>query len=145
MKKTLFVSLFITVYVCLGLNTNAQDDVKVPAKVKEAFNNQYPDAMDTYWYFNDPDYEVSFSTETRDLFAYYDAEGTWIETLESINYSELPQAVKTAIKSSDYSTYEVTSITLVERSDENAYKILFYNEEEEEEFEVTFDSEGNEK
>lgn len=113
----------------------AQEDV--PPGAIEALTAKYPTAEDVRWGRDRNDsHEAHFRFEGRKLRADYTESGAWIETEESIDYGELPAAVREAIEAE----YDAHDIVELEHTD-NAVKGDFYDVELDPKGEKKFDVE----
>lgn len=110
---------------------------EVPAGAIESLAAKYPTAEDIRWGRDRNDsHEAHFEFEGRKLRADYTESGAWIETEESIDYDELPAAVREAIEAE----YDVDDIVELEYTD-NAEKGDFFDVEIDPEGEKKFDVE----
>lgn len=103
--------------------TEHKDDKYAAAEM--AFYAKYPDAEDVDWNTDDNGYhEAEFELDDEKYRADFSKEGTWIETENSIDYDDLPEAIQEAIERD----YDPDDITEVEQVD-NAEKGKFYDVE----------------
>ncbi len=97
----------------------------VPEVVERVFEKQYPDAKDVEWEVDSNGYwEADFSLEDVKYRADFRESGQWIETETSIEFSELPDAVQTAVRES----YPDEDISEVEKVD-SALRGVFFDVE----------------
>ncbi len=98
MKKLIILSALA---VCMTSGMNAQDipQSAVPTIIINAFNQQYPKAMDIDWEMDGSNYKVEFEIWFRDHEVWYDNSGKVIRTKEEISSSDLPAAISSAIQS----------------------------------------------
>ena len=116
------LSLLAT-FVFFSLTLCAQSDV--PEVVKEAFNKQFAGAKSVNWEYEsvDIEYEAAFKWERKRMTAKFDPEGNWLETEFEINQSQLPAAVKMALKM-EYADYDIDSVEKISTPErKEAYEI----------------------
>jgi hypothetical protein len=69
------------------------------------------------------DYTAKFNWDGRDYWVWYDDQGEWVGTVTNItDFSTLPAAVTATINSS-YSGYTITSASMENDKNRNAYEI----------------------
>ena len=89
MKKSIF-SIF---FICLTLAGFAKSisESKVPVMVKANFYNAYPDAKHVKWEeTNLHDFKAEFRIGDNYAAAYYDTEGKFIESDQTVEWIEVP-------------------------------------------------------
>jgi len=70
-----------------------------PAAVKNAFEKKFPNATSVSWgKENAQEWEAEFTLNGKKISSNFLADGTWVETEESINKEELPKAILTVIQ-----------------------------------------------
>ncbi len=98
---------------------------EVPNVVLEAFKAKYPNAEANRWNLDGNGYwEAKFSDNGFDYRADFGRNGVWIETEQSIDFDQLPQGVKDAIKA-EFAHEEINEIESVD----NAARGKFYDVE----------------
>jgi hypothetical protein len=116
-------------------------NIEVPVTTKTSFETKYPQASSVRWGYHRPDmsfiewdwsgwpvvdtsdYIANFSWEGNDYWAWYDANGEWIGTVNRISDpTTLPAAVNTAIKA-QYKDYTVISVDRENDKNRTAYEI----------------------
>ena len=135
----LLLSLAITVALmaCSGGSASAQKDLEIPEAVLATLAQKYPDAEDLDWEQDRNDsYEAQFKIRGQKVRADFNADGTWIETEESVKWKELPEAVQDAIKAE----FDKDDIVELEHT-VNAEKGEFYDIELDPKGEKKFDVE----
>lgn len=92
-------SILIVTLLVFGANVFCDE---LPEVVVDAFKKKYPDAEFDQWEDWEVDkngfWEVQFKLDGKEFRADYTEEGLWVETERSIEYDELPDKVKRAIK-----------------------------------------------
>jgi uncharacterized protein YxeA len=103
-----FVILFL---VMAGILVNCQEKkAEVPLAVKESFKVKYPNENDPDFEQDAHDYwEAHFKKDGEKYRADFNADGSWIETENSIKKKNLPEAIKKAIKK-EYADEEITEV-----------------------------------
>ncbi len=127
MKRFLVLLSFLTIGVvsCQEKKKDSDEKSNVPEAVQMTFQKKYPGATNPDWKQDEHGYwESHFKIDGEKYRADFNADGSWVETENSIKDGELPEAVKNVI-SEKYSDYEITE---VERVD-SAKKGVFYDVE----------------
>ena len=102
-------------------STNAQ----APEAVKKTFQAKYPGENDPDWHKDSHGYyEAHFKKDGIHYRADFNADGTWVETENSIDEDDLPEAIKKVIEDK----FDDEDINEVERVD-SATKGVFYDVE----------------
>lgn len=128
----LFIALVsVTLYSC----DSDDDDLKissVPVETRNAFTSMYPSANKVDWDNEGGYYIAEFYENNIELSAWFDSNGLWYMTEHDIPYSALPEAVKTAFKASEYASWKVDDVDMLERKDmETVYIIEAENQNQE--------------
>lgn len=113
--KTYF--LMLALGICSAAMTSCdddKDDVHVPDKLKQAFTRKYPGAK-AEWKTRQGYYIADFRYGSRDAEAWFTPDGDWRMTETEIPYAALPEAVKSAFGNSDYGTWKVDDVDMLER------------------------------
>ena len=99
MKKTLLVAVLMA---CPTANYLAAQDIsasKVPATVKTAFAQKYPDAKKVSWEKENGNYEANWGGKSgEDNSAQFKQSGTFVEIVLAIPVSQLPANVAAYVK-----------------------------------------------
>jgi hypothetical protein len=115
--------------------------VVVPDVTRTSFTSKYPTATNVNWRRYDPsvvtvdwdwagwgsmdtsDYYVSFNDNGADYWAWYDENGNWVGTVNTVtDHSSLPAGVNSMLKS-QYSGYTVVSVDRENDKNRTAYEI----------------------
>ncbi|MDQ3190431.1 MAG: PepSY-like domain-containing protein [Bacteroidota bacterium] len=123
MKKIhlLLIVLFISSAV-YAQKENVQE-TSVPKQIKDNFLAKYPTAKSRSWKTKNGDYEVKFYVENKKHESKYNLDGTWKKTTKNINKKDLPTPVIDSYNKSEFNSWMIDDIELVETPD---YKILYY-------------------
>lgn len=123
MKKILTVlalSAFIVTIISCDRNGNT-DKVEITNETEAALYEMYPDATDVSWQFKSGYSVASFSSSFTKSdnsvrrSAWFDDMGGWYMTETDITYDRLPEAVKAAFESSEYASWTIDDIDMLER------------------------------
>lgn len=120
MKK---VKLLVGALLFTGM-VFAQD---VDAKVSASFKSKYPKGAAEEWYEEDSEVACDFENEGVFGRAYFDAKGPWLRSEFSLEESELPSAVRSAIKAIQPNT-EITEATKVEMKDKTYFDVYTFDD-----------------
>jgi len=97
---------------------------EVPAKVKTAFNQKFPDATKVEWgRENAKEWEAEFKMDGKNYSANYDNNGNWMETEYRVSENELPSAVKSTL-SSKYASSKILVAEISKTKDGKVYEVL---------------------
>lgn len=116
MKKLLTAIAAIGSLVALaGCEKTGHIPFNISAEAQQAFSAKYPSATNVEWE-NKNGYSVAdFRSDNRDRSAWFDSFGSWYMTETEIRFSDLPQAVQNAFNASEYATWRVDDVDMLER------------------------------
>ncbi|SIQ02040.1 PepSY-like domain-containing protein [Maribacter ulvicola] len=109
MKNKSIATLTLTV---LGIFTVFAQDIdpkNVPEKLKQHFEQNYPQANDVEWEMDGQSYKVEFDHNKQEHEIWYTADGNTTKTELEITEAELPSAI-TSVIASNYDGYKVDSV-----------------------------------
>ena len=113
---------------------------KVPAKVKTAFTQKFPDAKKIRWdRENAKEWEAEFKLNGKFRSANFDNEGNWKETEYKIKTAEIPAAVQQTL-TKEFSGYEVEKTEVSETANGKFYEVKL--EKDDTEMEIVFSTDG---
>lgn len=119
--KNLF--LVVAVVSMFSLNACGQASKDVPDKVKTAFSQKFPTATKVKWdKENETEWEAEFKMNGIEYSANYGADGSWNETEYEIEAKDLPEAVKSALKT-EFAKYEIGESEVTETVEGTFYEI----------------------
>lgn len=140
MKKIIYITgvfAFLTIFT-----TSAFAQIrKIPAEVTNAFQEKYPNAASVEWRDKLSSFTATFQLDSTTYIAQFNSKGEWESTEESIDESELPEAVTNGFDKSKYTEWNIGQVTRIEMpNDEVQYRIevakgdikkrnLYYNSE----------------
>lgn len=140
MKKIVGLTaiLFAMISATFAQENEAKEHIKVPAIVKTALKQKYPEAKNVGWEKENGNYEANWGGKSgEDNSVQFTPSGTFIEIVKAIPVSELPQPVFAYVKQ-HYKGVKITEAGKVT----NAQGKLSY-EAEVKGRDVIFDKEGN--
>jgi len=143
MKKMNGIALGIALMLCISGVSMTISTIEVPQAVQAAFAKKFPQAEEIEWETEDETtYEVDFTLHNRRVSAYFEADGTWLETEAEISAADLPEAIKNTI-ATEFANYEMEGIKKVEKANADlTYEVELESEEEDMAIEVLFDEDG---
>lgn len=112
----------------------------VPAKVKTAFEQKFPNAQKVKWdKENETEWEAEFKMSGKEYSANFSADGKWMETEYEIEESEIPLAVQKTLDN-EFADYEIEEVEISETTDGKVYE--FAIEKDETKLEVAISPDG---
>ena len=90
--------------------------------LQQKFKTDFPGAYDIEWKKAAKLYEVEFEIKRLDYEAYYDEQGNLVMYKHDISQSDLPEAIKTKLKSL-YPNYRFDDIEKMVKGTETSYKV----------------------
>ena len=119
MKK---VSILLLGLVMIFTQACAQNNSKVPAKVKAAFTQKFPTAKKAKWdKENATEWEVEFKMNGKEYSANYTSDGVWKETEYEIKKSDIPAAVKQTLNK-EFNGYDMEESEISETPEGKVYE-----------------------
>jgi len=136
--KTLF--LVIAAAAIVYSNACGQTSKDVPANVKTAFSQRFPEASEVKWdKEDDEEWEAEFKMNGKKYSANLDNTGAWMETEYEISSDEISEVVKTTIEK-EFAGYKIEESIISETADGKAYE--FELKKERDKIETTIDMNG---
>ena len=116
--------LIMAAALLISLNFYGQEVKDLPAGVKTAFIQKFPNATGVKWgKENAKEWEAEFKMDGKDYSANFDNAGGWMETEYQVTVSELPAAVKATLdKESAGSKIKLSEVT--ETKDGKAFEFV---------------------
>lgn len=140
-KSLLLAALVATALWSCDSDDNFENEKSIPQEVRNSFAQKYPSASNTEW-TNKGVYEVAeFTYNNIQASAWFDSKGTWHMTETDLSYSLLPQAIKDAFQASEYNTWKIDDVDMLERK---GFEPIYVIEVElqENEIDLYFSAEG---
>lgn len=120
MKLTLFVLLFL--FGSFMVHAQVR---KIPSEVTEAFKTRYPHGEKVSWKDDITSFEAQFILNGYEMTAYFTSKGDWLKSEKKIKFEELPAAVQNGFSKSKYTDWEKSSVSEVDKDEENIqYRIM---------------------
>lgn len=113
---------------------------EVPDNILNAFNNEYPNAMEVEWEKEGDEYEVEFEIDEVEREITYDMQANIVETGIDVSEDELPANTLTYI-SENYAGYEIDDADEVENGDMSYFEVEIENDQQE--IELLFNLQGD--
>lgn len=137
MKKLFLLFALVATF---SFHACSQSSKEVPAAVKTAFSEKFPDASKIKWSMESKtEWEAEFKMNGKEYSANYAVDGTWMETEYEIAESEIPAAVKATL-ANEFKAYKVEESELSESADGKVYE--FELTKGKEEMEVVIGTDG---
>jgi hypothetical protein len=114
-------------FAIISITASCQESkkMKVPQSVEANFMSRYSGENDPDWELDSNGFwEAHFKIDGEKYRADFQSNGLWVETENSIKDSELPEAIKAAIKRD----YKDEKITEVERVQHHSKGLFYYVE-----------------
>ncbi len=136
--KNLF--LVIAVAAIFSLTACARSGKSVPAKVKTAFSQKFPNAKKVSWdKENAHEWESEFKMNGTADSASFATDGTWKETEYRVKSADLPAAVKSTLKTK-FKEYDLEIVEVSETPEGKVFEMKLENDEHN--MEVVMDGHG---
>ena len=142
LRRHAVVSAAFALAACqLGPTPAAAQD-EVPAAVAASFATKYPGAEEVRWGRDRNDsHEAHFRLDGRKLRADFDADGTWIETEESVRWKDLPEAVRDAVEG-EYDEDDVVELEFTDNAEKGEFYDVELDPKGEKKFDVEYRADG---
>jgi len=112
---------------------------EVPDNILNAFNSEYPNAMEVEWEKEGQGYEVEFEENEVEMEITYDMQGNIIESELDVSEDELPAATTKYIEA-NYPGYEIDDADEIEIDNQEYIEVELENGQQE--IEVLFNMQG---
>lgn len=123
--KFLFLLAAVSAFIILSACNDDDDHYNPDKAVKEAFETKYPAATRVEWEKKGKYQVADFRDNNKEMSAWFDADGNWYMTETDLTgIEELPEAVKTAFRKSEYAQWKVEDIDMLERKDSETIYII---------------------
>lgn len=133
----IFAAVLFSSILFFACETSQED---VPENILNAFNSEYPDAMDVEWEKESDGYEVEFEIDDVEREITYDMQGNIIETGIDVSEDELPQNTLSYI-SENYAGYEIDDADEVENNGVTYFEVELENGDQE--IDLLFNMQGD--
>jgi hypothetical protein len=139
---TVFLCCWITVYSAVQAKCQETRLKSIPLQVSKAFATKYNRGTDAEWFRNDELYKVSFVQDEIYYFAWFTPNGKWLRSEYTIEPDDLPPVVKATLKKSQYANWQTGNANVFLYPDKAPQYQLFVYDNDWNELELFFDSEG---
>ncbi|MBN9299317.1 MAG: PepSY-like domain-containing protein [Filimonas sp.] len=85
----------------------------IPAKVKSAFRNMYPDVQNESWGASTKNYTANFTQGTKPIKSTFTENGDWLWSAMEISLNELPYIIYNTFKRSAFKDHQILHVNLV--------------------------------
>lgn len=110
MKRMITIAAVMILLAAAGA-CEKYEDGRPSKDVRAEFARMYPSAWDVEWEVFGQYWVVSFETGSRpdgtDNKAWYEHDGTWVQTFTDVRLSAVPQSVKDSLAASEYGSGQI--------------------------------------
>lgn len=139
--RAAFLMCFFVFLACTDGSLSAQ--AKTPEAVTMAFAAKYPEAKKVEWGRDRNDsHEAHFELNGTKLRADYNPDGSWIETEQSIDWGDLPDAVQEAIKE-EYKKDDIVELEFTDNAEKGKFYDVELDPKGEKKFDVEYKADGS--
>ena len=126
MRNLMIVLTIVSTFVFTAC---AQNNSKVPTKVKTAFSQKFPTAKKAKWdKENATEWEVEFKMNRDEYSANFTSDGVWKETEHEIKKSHIPTAVKQTLDK-EFNGYDMEEAEVSETLEGKVYEFALEKDE----------------
>lgn len=115
MKKCIGFVLAM-IMLCAAVATQAQIR-KMPSAVTNGLKEKFPEATDVAWKDKLSSWQATFTLKGVKTEAWFTSKGEWKETNQEMEFSNLPEEVKTGLSKSRYSEWTPGEVTIIWKKD----------------------------
>lgn len=134
-------ALAIALLSFMALGCDDDPKVNVPAEVQKSFAQKYSSASRIEWE-DKAGYKVAdFRYNNVETSAWFDTHGTWYMTESDIPFSALPLVVQTSFKASEWASWRVDDVDMIEKKDSETLYIIEV-EQRESEADIYYSADG---
>lgn len=145
MKTKIFLILMAILCVAGLQSCDNDENPSLPAELQNAFSERYPSAARVEWEVKSGYYVADFYDGANEASAWFSSDGAWYMTETDILYPDLPDAVKSAFETGDYSGWTVEDIDKLEREGmETVYviEVEMHSQGREQEMDLYYSADG---
>lgn len=133
--------LILAVFTCFSMTSCVKSQDKNEG-VKEAFSKKYPEAEKVKWDIDKNDYhEAHFELGDKKYRADFKSDGSWVETERSVDWDNLPEAVRKTIEAS-YDKDDIVEIEEVDHHSDGLYYDVEFKDDGDK-LDIQINSSGN--
>lgn len=115
--KLLLLTLVLSGFALYSCSDDDDNPNPGNVAVENAFNAKYPNAGGISWEKKGTYHVADFWLEGLEREAWFDETGEWYLTETDIRFEQLPEAIQTAFKNSEYKDWKVDDVDKLERKD----------------------------
>ncbi|MDR6341422.1 hypothetical protein HNQ91_004495 [Filimonas zeae] len=109
---------FVLAVLLTGVAMTTQAQIrKMPSAVTNGFKEKFPEATDVSWKDKLSSWQASFTLKGIETEAWFTSKGEWKETNQPLEFSNLPEDVKTGLSKSRYSEWTPGEVTVIWKKD----------------------------
>lgn len=124
MKKSVYILGMLLVLLGIACNDDNDPAWTPDEPVVRTFDQMFPLAQRVEWKTVGNYIVADFYYENQEKDAWFDKNGKWYMTETDLSFEALPEKIKTAFNNSEYSSWKVDDVDLLERIEmENIYVI----------------------
>ena len=141
MKRIILMFAFVAgAFIIQGCE---DDDLRRPGNqtVENSFTEKYAGATAIDWEKKGDYWVVDFRKDNKKMEAWFGNDGEWYLTETDISFDALPEPVKTAFLASEYQSWRIDDIDMIERKDMETVYVLEV-EKGNEEYDLYYSSDG---
>jgi len=113
--------VFCTTFIFAQSNNKNE----IPATVQAAFTAKYPNAQVKDWDVANDQFTAKAKEASHKYFATFDKNGNWVNTVTKYNWpGHLSPPVKAAFKKSEYSSWHIYGINIVQSPAGQVYQVM---------------------
>lgn len=113
-RNLLFTALLVSGFAFTSCDDD-DNNYTPDGKIQEVFINKYPNAQRVEWEKKYDHYVADFYLDGIEREAWINSQGEWVMTESDIRFNDLPEAIQTAFQASEYKTWKVDDVDLLER------------------------------
>ena len=127
MKKLIFSALLLAAFPLANF-AGGMTGSNIPANVRAAFSEKYPNASIKHWKSEKTDFCVKFDRNSEKYEAFFAPNGTWERTERKISLTkDLPPLVRNGFRNSGYAACNIDAIREVQSPDSKLYVLRVDN------------------
>ena len=140
-QRILFLLGFLLCFACTDGELSAQG--KTPDVVSASMNQKYPNAKKVKWNRDrNNSYEAHFQLDGVKLRADFNPDGSWIETEQSLDWGDLPDAVQDAIKE-EYKKDDIVELELTDSATKGKFYDVELDPKGKKKFDIEYRADGS--
>lgn len=113
MKKLLYISGFVALFIMFSANSFAQIR-KIPAEVTSSLSEKYPGATNVEWRDRLTGFTATFTLDNVSYIAYFNNKSEWESTEQEIDMEDLPEDVNDGFQKSRYADWDVAHVSKID-------------------------------